>query len=163
VAARLPRVISSWGENLFQPGLSCVLCAEAPGTRSKDRPTKNPASSRCARRIRRSRLAILLSVPDFGLRMLTSISENACEEGWHFSLKGYFSTRWATKEKPGWRTTRAGFRVGKTKKSLNVPSAAWAPAKASPLEYPQPSRLLREQFAREQPPPACAPGSPGFH
>jgi len=31
--------------------------------------------------------------------MLTSTSGNASEEGWHFALKGYFTTWWATKEK----------------------------------------------------------------
>lgn len=31
--------------------------------------------------------------------MLTMTSEKSCEEGWHSSVKGYFSTRVTPKEK----------------------------------------------------------------
>src|ERR1700704_2152227 len=69
--------MSSCGENLFQPGLSCVRCPDAPGTKSKEMPRKKPAASpRYAPGQRSPRLALPLRVFDFDSRMLTTASEN---------------------------------------------------------------------------------------
>src|SRR5260370_41456285 len=101
--------MSSCGENLFQPGLREVLCADASGIKSKDRPRKKPAANpRCVLGAQRTPLASPLIVSHFDSRMLTSTSETSYEEGWHSSAKGYFSTRRLRKEKPRRSSTRAG-------------------------------------------------------
>jgi hypothetical protein len=96
---------------LFQPGLSGVRCADALETKSNVMPKNKPAISvRCALRAHSLRWGFPLKLFQFDRRMLTSASEYICQEGWHFSSKGYFSTRWAAKKKPGQRATRADLK-----------------------------------------------------
>src|SRR2546426_9883952 len=84
--------MSSWGENLFQPGLSCVRCAGARGTKSKHTPRKKTAGNpKCALAARGRQPVFPPRIPRFDQRMLNSASENTQEEGWHFFPKGYFS------------------------------------------------------------------------
>src|SRR6266478_3744016 len=108
VAARLPRVMSSCGENLFQPGLREVLCADASGIKSNDSPRKRQvANLECALEAHTGCQAFPLRRSHFDPRMPTSTSEKTCEEGWHSFAKGYFSTQRAAKKKPGRSFTRA--------------------------------------------------------
>src|SRR6267154_1626736 len=94
--------MSSCGENLFQPGLREVLCADASGIKSNDSPSRKPAANlECAlgtRTLTRCR-ALPLRLSHSDPRMPTSTSEETFEEGWHSSTKGYFSTRGLGKEK----------------------------------------------------------------
>src|SRR5258708_6054385 len=86
--------MSSCGENLFQPGLREVLCADALGIKSNDSPSRNPvANLGCALGAHTGCPTFPLRLSHFDPRMPTSTSEKTCEEGWHSFAKGYFTTR----------------------------------------------------------------------
>src|SRR5260370_8276478 len=92
--------MSSCGENLFQPGLREVLCADASGIKSNDSPRKRQvANLECALGTRTRCRAFPLRLLHSDPRMPTSTSEKSCEEGWHSFAKAYFSTRRLRKEK----------------------------------------------------------------
>src|SRR5438132_529124 len=92
--------MSSCGENLFQPGLREVLCADASGIKNSDSPRKKAvANLGWALGAHFRRLAFRLRLSHFDAWMHTSTSDKTCEEGWHSSAKGYSSTRRLRKEK----------------------------------------------------------------
>src|SRR5260370_34709930 len=89
-----------WREKRFLPGLKDVRVDDAPGIKTNDKPKKNrTANLRCALGAPSRFLAFPVRVSHFDPRVLTSTSEKSCEEGWHSSAKGYFSTRSLRKEK----------------------------------------------------------------
>src|SRR5260370_41512273 len=81
-AARFPRFTSSCGENLFHPGLSCVLCPKALGIRRSDALRKNTAATpRMYLSEQMPRPALYLRLFHFDKRMPTSTSEQIRTEG----------------------------------------------------------------------------------